>query len=302
MRLSRAISRSPWSTWISTDVWLSAAVEKTSLFLVGIVVLRSISLVVTPPSVSMPSESGVTSSSSTSLTSPASTPAWIAAPIATTSSGLTPLCGSLPKNSFTSFWMLRHARLAADEHDLVDVLGLEPGVLQRLLHGPMDRSRRSSTSCSSFARVSFSCRCLGPEASAVMNGRLISVSTTSRARSWPSPPPPSGAAAPSGPCERSMPWSFLNSARIQSMIALVEVVAAQVRVAVGGLHLDDALADLEDRDVERAAAEVVDGDRLVLLLVEAVGERGRRRLVDDPLDRRGPRSARRPWWPGAASR
>jgi len=54
-----------------------------------------------------------------------------------------------------------------------------------------------------------------------------------------------------------------------------------VRVAVGRLHFDDALAHFEDRDVERAAAEVVDGDRLVLLLVEAVGERGGRRLVDD---------------------
>ena len=49
----------------------------------------------------MPSESGVTSSSSTSLTSPASTPPWIAAPIATTSSGFTLWCGSLPKSSFT---------------------------------------------------------------------------------------------------------------------------------------------------------------------------------------------------------
>ena len=80
-------------------VWLSDAVENTCDFDVGMVVLRSISLVMTPPSVSMPSDSGVTSSSRTSLTSPPSTPAWIAAPIATTSSGLTPLWGSLPPNS-----------------------------------------------------------------------------------------------------------------------------------------------------------------------------------------------------------
>src|SRR3546814_10036035 len=40
------------------------------------------------------------SRSSTSLTSPCSTPAWIAAPMATTSSGLTPTCGPLPKKSF----------------------------------------------------------------------------------------------------------------------------------------------------------------------------------------------------------
>ena len=74
VRLSCAIWRSPWSTWISTVVWLSSAVLKTSDFLVGMVVLRGMSTVVTPPSVSMPSESGVTSSRSTSFTSPPSTP------------------------------------------------------------------------------------------------------------------------------------------------------------------------------------------------------------------------------------
>ena len=48
------------------------------------------------------------------------------------------------------------------------------------------------------------------------------------------------------------------------------------------LHLEDAVADLEHRHVERAAAEVEDEDRLVrAFLVEAVGERGGRGLVDD---------------------
>ena len=54
------------------------------------------------------------------------------------------------------------------------------------------------------------------------------------------------------------------------------------------LHLERALADLQDRDVERAAAEVVDGDDLLVRLVEAVGQRRRRRLVDDAQDVRGP--------------
>ena len=96
-----AISRSPCSTWTSTLVWLSSAVENTSDLRVGIVVLRSMSLVITPPLVSMPSVSGVTSSRSTSFTSPASTPAWMAAPTATTSSGFTPRCGSLPVSDLT---------------------------------------------------------------------------------------------------------------------------------------------------------------------------------------------------------
>ena len=86
-----------------TAVWLSSAVEKVCDALVGIVVFFSMSLVMTPPSVSMPSDSGVTSSSSTSFTSPASTPPWIAAPTATASSGFTSLRGSLPKKSFTYF-------------------------------------------------------------------------------------------------------------------------------------------------------------------------------------------------------
>jgi hypothetical protein len=63
--------------------------------------------------------------------------------------------------------------------------------------------------------------------------------------------------------------------------ALVEVVAAEVGVAVGALDLEDALGELEHRDVVGAAAEVEHGDRLLLLLVEAVGEGGRRGLVDD---------------------
>ena len=51
-----AISRSPWKTWISTLGWLSSAVENTSERLVGMAVLRSMSLVNRPPLVSMPSD------------------------------------------------------------------------------------------------------------------------------------------------------------------------------------------------------------------------------------------------------
>ncbi len=91
--LSAAISRSPCRTWISTEGWLSAAVENTCFLEVGMVVLRSIILVNTPPRVSIPRDNGVTSSSSTLPvpSSPERTPAWIAAPTATHSSGLTPL-------------------------------------------------------------------------------------------------------------------------------------------------------------------------------------------------------------------
>jgi len=61
----------------------------------------------------------------------------------------------------------------------------------------------------------------------------------------------------------------------------VEVVAAQEGVAVGGLDLKHSIADLEDGDVEGAPAQVVDRNPLILLFVQAVGQRGGRRLVDD---------------------
>ena len=100
--LSAAISRSPWSTWTLTNGWLSIVVEKISVARAGSAVLRGIRRVNTPPAVSTPSDSGVTSSSSTSCTSPVSTPPWIAAPTATTSSGLTRRLASLPNISATS--------------------------------------------------------------------------------------------------------------------------------------------------------------------------------------------------------
>ena len=64
----------------------------------------------------------------------------------------------------------------------------------------------------------------------------------------------------------------------------VEVVAAQMGVAVGGHDLAGALAQVQDGDIEGAAAQVVDGDFLILLLVHAVGQGGCGGFVDDPAD------------------
>ena len=62
---------------------------------------------------------------------------------------------------------------------------------------------------------------------------------------------------------------------------VVPVVAAEMGVAVGRFHFEDAVADFQYRDVESAATEVIDRDLLVGLFVEAIGERGGSRLVDD---------------------
>ena len=61
----------------------------------------------------------------------------------------------------------------------------------------------------------------------------------------------------------------------------VDVVAAERRVAGGREHLEDVAGEVEQRDVERAAAEVVDGDLLRLRDRLAVRERRGGRLVED---------------------
>ena len=53
-------------------------------------------------------------------------------------------------------------------------------------------------------------------------------------------------------------------------------------VAVGADDAEHAVGHFEHRNVERAAAEVEDHDLFVLLLVQAIGQRGGGRLVDDP--------------------
>src|SRR5881397_2143153 len=213
--------------------------------------------VVTPPRVSIPRDSGVTSSRRTSFTSPASTPPWIAAPIATTSSGFTPLCGSLPKKPFTTsctfgIRVWPPTRMTSSMFD-----GLSPASLSACSIGGMVRFTRSSTSCSSFARVSVMFKCLG---------RLVrrdegEVDFRLHHR---------------GQLHLGLLGGFLEPlqrhrvlGQVDPLVALelghqplddarVKIVAAQVRVAIGRLHLEHALGELEDRDVVRAAAQVVD--------------------------------------------
>ena len=71
---------------------------------------------------------------------------------------------------------------------------------------------------------------------------------------------------------------------------LVEVFAAEEGIAVGGQHFKLFFAidigDFNDRDVERTAAQVVNGNLTIALfrLVQAEGQRSCSRFVDDALD------------------
>mmetsp|Transcript_35191 Transcript_35191/g.82857 ORF Transcript_35191/g.82857 Transcript_35191/m.82857 type:complete len:201 (-) Transcript_35191:817-1419(-) len=141
-----------------TTAWLSVVVVKESVFLVGITVLRSISLVNTPPSVSMPSVSGVTSSRSRSCVScppsPDRIPPCTAAPYATASSGLMPLLSSLPsKNSWSNSWILGMRVEPPTSTTWSIWLRSSPESVRTFLTGVMVLLKRSTQSSSNLALV-----------------------------------------------------------------------------------------------------------------------------------------------------
>jgi hypothetical protein len=176
----------------------------------------------------------------------------------------------------------RDARRAAHEHHLVDVRGALARVGEGAAQASSERSTRGSIICSSFARdiLMFEVQRRLPRGGHVreVDGGLL------RRRELDLGLLRGVAEALQGHLVLGqvdpLVLAKLGSI-IQSMIGLVDVVAAEVGVAVGALDLDEVFADLEDRDVEGAAAEVVHGDELVLLLVEAVREGRGGGLVDD---------------------
>ncbi len=153
------------------------------------------------------------------------------------------------------------------------------------LVGPTVRSIRSPASSSSFARVSCRSRCFGPVCSRRDEGQ-VDLGRHGRAE-----------------LDLRLLRGLVEAlerhrigSEVDALLALelgdhpvddrlVEVVAAQMVVAVRRLDLEDAVSELEHRYVEGAAAQVEDEDRLLgAFLVEPVGESGGRRLVDDAHD------------------
>ena len=79
------------------------------------------------------------------------------------------------------------------------------------------------------------------------------------------------------------PMSDPNFVARHGQQLVVEVVAAKMRVSIGGEHLVDiAFArgnQLEDGNVERAAAQIVNGHAAPPLFVQSIGQRRSGRLV-----------------------
>ena len=99
----------------------------------------------------------------------------MAAPMATTSSGFTPLDGFLPKNFSTCSWMTG-IRVEPPTRITSSISEVDnPASFKAFATGSIERFTKVSANCSNFARVNVFTMCFGPLAVAVMYGKLISV-------------------------------------------------------------------------------------------------------------------------------
>ena len=181
--------------------------------------LRGISFVNTPPIVSIPRESGVTSRRRMScLTSLFKIPPWIAAPIETASSGFTERLPSFPKIVFTTSWTFGIREEPPTNNTSSILSAVRPASESAFLQGSFVLSYNSSVICSNWARVKVFWRCFGPVASAVIYGRLISVVVWFESAIFAFSAASRKRCIAIGSLPRSIPVSFLNSAMSQSEI------------------------------------------------------------------------------------
>ena len=138
---------------------------------------------------------------------------------------------------------------------------------------------------SSLARVSLMFRCFGPLASAVINGRLMSVSMEPESSIF------AFSAASFRTLEGHLIVSQINALIFSEFIGQiihqtqVKIFSAQVGISVGRLDFENTpFSDLQDGDIESAAAQIENSDFFFAFFIESVGQGCRSGLIDDSLD------------------
>ena len=165
-----------------------------------------------------------------------------------------------------------HARLPADQNDLVNLTGLEACIAKSLAH-------RSHTALDQVAGQLFEFRppqrdTQVPRASGVggdegqvhlglADGREFHLRLLRRFAKALERHPVLAQVNPVG---------ALELARQPLNNALVKIIAAEVGVAAGRFHLNHAVAQFEYRNIKGAAAHIVDDDHFIFaLFIQAIG-------------------------------
>ena len=231
----------------------------------------------------MESVSGVTSSSRMSLTSPPRTPPLDGGPKRHDLIRVDAPVRLLAEEALHLALHRRHAGLAADQDNLVDVPFALPRILQRGVHGrhcALDEWLRELLELGPGQRHVEVLRSTGVG----RDERQIDVRLFDRRKL--------DLCLLGGLLQTLQGHPVLTEIDALLLLELIgqvvddrliEVVATEVGVTIGGLDLEDALRQIQHRDVVGAAAQVIDRDLFVALVVQTVRQRRGGRLVDDAL-------------------
>ncbi len=196
--------------------------------------------------------------------------------------GVDPPMGILAGEALDQLLDHRHPGRAADQDDLVNVRRLQAGVFQGRLEGALAAGRQIVGQLLELGAGELHVEVLRSRGVSGHKGQ-VDVGLLPRTEL------DLGLLGSLGePLERLTIGAQVDALVLLELVgdpvddAAIVVVAAEMGVAIGGLDLEDALANLQHGNVEGAAPEVEDEDLLVGLLVQAVGQRGRGGLVDDP--------------------
>src|ERR1700733_8301027 len=209
-----------------------------------------------PPSASIPSESGVTSSSSKSSVAadpPARICACTAAPSATTSSGFSSICRVFPLAFTSNKYPTTRQLLKLRPRNLpqIPLPTRQQHIQRRRLRSRQQNLRLNHRRANPLHRL------------AVPTNILTKI-----------------------------PGNIIQRNRNQQG---VDIVPAQVRIPTRGDHLEDPLMQLQDRNIERPTAKVIHRNQAVFVLIQPISQRGRRRFIHQPqhLEARNPPSVLR---------
>ena len=183
--------------------------------------------------------------------------------------------GLAPEHFFhqrANFW---NARRTTDQHDFVDLFRLEIRIFQRLLagaDGAVDDGVNELLKLRprNLALVALAVRQFNIEFDRRLRGERdfgVDYGLTNGLYGF-------GVAAE---IETEIAVNIIERDRDQQ---IVNVVAAEMGITIGGHDFEDAVVQFENRNIERSATQIVDRDDPVLLLVQTIGERCRRRFID----------------------
>ncbi len=182
-------------------------------------------------------------------------------------------------HGFDDLW---HSRHAANQNNLINIAGADPGILERGLAGldaPLDQFVNQAFQ---LGAGHFHVEVLG-SAGIRRDERQVDIGL--------------GCARQFDlglfssflqPLERQLVAAQVNTVILFELVsqeinnALVEILTTEESITIGGFHFENTVADFKHRHIKGTAAEVIDHDRAGFLFVETIGEGGCGRLIDNP--------------------